>query len=45
MRADRIVVVDGGRVAEIGTPQELLGKSGRFAEMYATWSSQTEVGH
>jgi len=41
MRADRIVVVDEGRVAEVGTPAELVGSGGRFAEMYATWMSQT----
>ena len=41
MRADRIVVVDDGQVAEIGTPMELIELNGRFAEMYATWSSQT----
>ena len=40
MRADRIVVVDDGRVAEVGTPAELVDRGGRFAEMYATWSNQ-----
>jgi ATP-binding cassette subfamily B protein len=41
MRADRIVVVEHGRIAELGTPGELLAKpDGRFAEMYATWSNQ-----
>ncbi|HLG68588.1 MAG TPA: ABC transporter ATP-binding protein [Acidimicrobiales bacterium] len=39
MRADRIVVVEGGRVAEVGSPLDLLEAGGRFAEMYATWSA------
>ncbi len=39
MRADRIVVVDGGRVVEVGTPFDLMERKGRFAEMYATWMS------
>jgi ATP-binding cassette, subfamily B, bacterial len=43
MRADRIVVVDNGRIAEIGTPSELLAAEGRFAEMYATWINQVHT--
>jgi ATP-binding cassette subfamily B protein len=41
MRADRIVVVDDGQIAEIGTPLDLVSRGGRFAEMYQTWMSQT----
>ncbi len=37
MRADRIAVVDAGRIVEIGTPQELRDLGGRYAEMEATW--------
>ncbi len=40
MRADRIVVVDDGRIAEVGTPDELISRDGHFAEMFATWTSQ-----
>jgi ATP-binding cassette subfamily B protein len=40
MRADRIVVVDEGRVAEVGAPMDLVTRGGRFAEMYDTWMSQ-----
>jgi ATP-binding cassette subfamily B protein len=42
MRADRIVVVDLGRIVEIGSHKELVEKGGRYAEMYATWSRQHE---
>jgi ATP-binding cassette, subfamily B, bacterial len=38
MRADRIIVVDGGRVAETGTHAELLAAQGKYAAMFETWS-------
>jgi ATP-binding cassette, subfamily B, bacterial len=41
MRADRIGVVDGGRIAELGTHDELVAAGGRYAAMYATWESHT----
>jgi ATP-binding cassette, subfamily B, bacterial len=37
MRADRIVVVNDGGIAETGTHAELLTLGGNYAEMYATW--------
>jgi ATP-binding cassette subfamily B protein len=37
MRADRIAVVDDGRIAELGSHEELVAKGGRYAEMYAAW--------
>jgi ATP-binding cassette subfamily B protein len=42
MKADRIVVVDHGRVVEAGTHAELVSRPGRYAEMYAAWISQSE---
>jgi ATP-binding cassette subfamily B protein len=42
MRADRIVVVDQGRVVEVGPHQDLVDAGGRYAEMFATWSRQYE---
>jgi len=43
MKADRIVVVDHGRILESGSHADLLAAGGRYAEMYATWSSQSAV--
>jgi ATP-binding cassette subfamily B protein len=41
MRADRIGVVDGGRIAELGSHDELVAAGGRYAAMFATWESHT----
>lgn len=41
MRADRVIVVDGGRIAETGTHAELLAAQGKYATMFETWSHTT----
>ena len=35
LRADRIVVIDDGRVVEVGTRRELIEAGGHFADMWA----------
>jgi ATP-binding cassette subfamily B protein len=43
MKADRIVVVEGGRIVEQGRPEELVAAGGRYASLYATWNSQGQT--
>ncbi|MFB7613052.1 ABC transporter ATP-binding protein [Kitasatospora sp. NPDC056181] len=35
--ADRVLVMDQGRIVEDGTPEELIAGSGRFAELHQAW--------
>ncbi|MFJ9948087.1 ABC transporter ATP-binding protein [Kitasatospora sp. NPDC091207] len=35
--ADRVLVMEQGRIVEDGTPQELIDGSGRFAELHRAW--------
>ncbi len=39
MKADRIAVIDDGRLVEIGSHDELVAAGGRYAAMHATWMS------
>jgi ATP-binding cassette subfamily B protein len=43
MKANRIVVIDDGRVLESGSHDELVAQGGRYADMYATWTSHMEL--
>ena len=38
-RADRVAVVDDGRIVELGTHDELVRREGRYASLWASWSS------
>jgi ATP-binding cassette, subfamily B, bacterial len=44
MRADRIAVVEDGRLAEVGPHTELLALEGRYAEMFSAWQ-QSHAAH
>ncbi|WP_028047075.1 ABC transporter ATP-binding protein [Cellulomonas sp. URHE0023] len=42
MGVDRVLVVDGGRVVEDGSPADLVAGGGRFADLHADWQRSLE---
>jgi ATP-binding cassette subfamily B protein len=43
MRADRIAVVEDGKLAEVGPHAELIAMNGRYAEMFSAWQQSHEA--
>ncbi|MET7800378.1 ABC transporter ATP-binding protein [Streptomyces decoyicus] len=41
-RADRVVVLDRGRIAEDGSHDQLLARDGRYAELWRTFTGEEE---
>jgi ABC-type multidrug transport system fused ATPase/permease subunit len=41
MRADRILVMEDGRVVEDGAHDDLVALGGRYAGLYETWVTAT----
>lgn len=41
MKANRIAVVDGGRIVELGSHEELVRQGGYYASMHDTWISHS----
>lgn len=41
-RADRIAVIEGGRLVELGTHEELVAAGASYAQLYRTWAQHAE---
>ncbi|MGW1076157.1 ABC transporter ATP-binding protein [Streptomyces sp. NPDC002537] len=44
LSADRVLVMDGGRIVEDGPPRTLIAASGPFSRLYRTWVASTSGG-
>ncbi len=44
-RADRVVALDGARVAEVGPPEELLAREGFFARLFRSQAERRVAAH
>ena len=42
-RADRVALVDGGAIVELGSHEQLLAAGGRYAALYAAWLGSGRV--
>jgi ATP-binding cassette subfamily B protein len=43
-RADRVVVMDGGRVVEVASHEELVAQGRRYARLWASWQAGVTAG-
>ena len=43
-KADQIVVIDNGRVAQSGSHNDLLSQEGPYRHLYASYTGETELG-
>jgi ATP-binding cassette subfamily B protein len=41
-RAERVILLENGRIVEDGSHDQLIAKNGRYARQYQTWVSSTQ---